>query len=686
MELTPLDNIKIFFKRIPAVYYKIAAVIAALLLIFFIVVAIVILNKRDPLLISAIEKAKVKIAAEYEMDLLIDRAYFSGLKEVTFENVTIVPKGKEQLASVKRLKVSVKIFPLFSGKIKIANLNLEDASLTFIKKDNTSNYDFLFRERKASKEDAQKKKEPLNLAKIADRMIHQVLYKIPDNMKLRDFEVSYHDDSLHQSLTVPEADIDDGDLSSTILVNRNQATWYLTGKLHPGRNDLFFRLFAKEKKVEFPLLEEKYGIKLNFDTLEAHLKKVKWRNKEEFQINASGRIGNLLINHWRVASNDVVVPNASMDAEFIIGKESVELDKNSEAKVDKIILHPHVRYTLGPHKTYSLGLSIPELNAQDAFDSFPIGLFESLEGMKVSGKLAYNFSLFLDTSNPDSVKLRSSLKEQGFKVNSFGKQNFSKINSTFIYTPYENDSPVRDITVGPSNPNFTPLNEISPLLRNAVLTAEDPSFFSHEGFVEESIRASIATNFKEKAFKRGGSTISMQLVKNVFLDREKTLARKVEEMLIVWLIEHNRIVSKERMFEVYLNVIEWGNNIYGIAQASQHYFLKRPADLNLGESIFLASIVPNPKKGINRFNEYGGLRPFMTGYYRLIGTLMANSGYISRDSTRTYGFYSVSLRNAVLPQPVLADTTDQNDDGRDAIEREIEEAERLLRELFGTEN
>ncbi|HLT42851.1 MAG TPA: biosynthetic peptidoglycan transglycosylase, partial [Sphingobacteriaceae bacterium] len=217
-------------------------------------------------------------------------------------------------------------------------------------------------------------------------------------------------------------------------------------------------------------------------------------------------------------------------------------------------------------------------------------------------------------------------------------------------------------------------------------TAEDPSFFSHEGFVEESIRASIATNFKEKAFKRGGSTISMQLVKNVFLDREKTLARKVEEMLIVWVIEHNRIVSKERMFEVYLNVIEWGNNIYGIAEASQHYFLKRPADLNLGESIFLASIVPSPKKGINRFNEYGGLRPFMTGYYRLIGTLMANSGYISRDSTRTYGFYSVSLRNAVLPQPVLADTTDQNDDGRDAIEREIEEAERLLRELFGTEN
>src|SRR5690606_39233722 len=153
-----------------------------------------------------------------------------------------------------------------------------------------------------------------------------------------------------------------------------------------------------------------------------------------------------------------------------------------------------------------------------------------------------------------------------------------------------------------------------------------------------------------------GSTISMQLVKNVFLDREKTLARKVEEMLIVWLIEHNRLISKERMFEVYLNVIEWGRNVYGIAEASRHYFLKSPSDLTLGESIFLASIVPSPKNGLYRFDEYGGLKPYLRGYFRLIGTLMANEGMIARDSTRTYGYYNVSLRNAVLPRSSEPDT------------------------------
>src|SRR5690606_18469710 len=420
----------------------------------------------------------------------------------------------------------------------------------------------------------------------------------------------------------------------------------------------------------------KYGVKLNFDTLEAHLKKVKWKNNEEFQINASGRIGNLLVNHWRIASNDVIVPNASLNAELIVGKESIELDKNSEAKVDKIVLHPHIRYTLGRHKTYTLGLSIPTLNAQDAFDSFPIGLFESLEGTKVSGRLAYDFNLFLDTGNPDSVKLSSSLKEQGFKINSFGKQNFSKINSTFIYTPYENDLPVRNITVGPSNPNFTPLNQISPLLRNAVLTAEDPSFFSHRGFVEEAIRNSITTNFKEKAFKRGGSTISMQLVKNVFLNRQKTLARKIEEILIVWIIENGRLSSKQKMFETYLNLIEWGRNVYGIGEASYYYFGKHPSALSVGESIYLASIVPRPKAGLYRFEGDGSIREGLRGYFNLIGGIMARKGMIAPDSS-AYGFYNVRLKESLRTGVFYTDSVET-----DSLMLDDEEEPGFLNRLF----
>src|SRR5690606_35370593 len=427
--------------------------------------------------------------------------------------------------------------------------------------------------------------------------------------------------------------------------------------------------------VEFPLLEKKYGLKLNFDTLEAHLKRVRWKG-EDFHIEASGRLVNLLLNHWRIASNNVVVPSGSMDAEIVIGPSSITLAESSEVRLEKLKAHPYAKLDLLPHKTYALGLEVPETPAQEVFNSFPKGLFESLDGIKTSGTMKYSFDFFLDTEQPDSVELNSALEEKGFKVVAYGKTNFGKINSPFIYTPVEDGKPVREIVVGPTNPNFTPLNNISPLLRNAVLTAEDPSFFLHEGFVKESIEASIATNFKEKAFKRGGSTISMQLVKNVYLDREKTLARKVEEMLIVWLIEHNNIVSKERMFEVYLNIIEWGRNVYGVNEASHYYFSKSPSELSLGESIFLASIVPRPKISLSRFDHTGHLKPYMSGYFRLIGGLMAERGHAAPDSTQTYEFYSVNLREALRPMPPKVDSVEIADSTH-FLEEEIEGVKRM---------
>ena len=100
----------------------------------------------------------------------------------------------------------------------------------------------------------------------------------------------------------------------------------------------------------------------------------------------------------------------------------------------------------------------------------------------------------------------------------------------------------------------------------------------------------------------------MQLVKNVFLNRNKNIARKLEEALIVWLIETNRLTSKARMFEVYLNIAEWGPMVYGIREAADFYFSKRPSQLTLEECIYLASIIPKPKHFMTSFTNSGQLR------------------------------------------------------------------------------
>jgi membrane peptidoglycan carboxypeptidase len=125
----------------------------------------------------------------------------------------------------------------------------------------------------------------------------------------------------------------------------------------------------------------------------------------------------------------------------------------------------------------------------------------------------------------------------------------------------------------------------------------------------------------------------MQLVKNVFLSRDKTISRKVEEALIVYLIENLALVSKERLLEIYLNVIEWGPNVYGIHEAARFYFNKKPSELNLQESIFLAGIIPNPKFFKYQFDKAGKLKPQMGGYFRILTERMASKGWIATGDT-----------------------------------------------------
>ena len=160
------------------------------------------------------------------------------------------------------------------------------------------------------------------------------------------------------------------------------------------------------------------------------------------------------------------------------------------------------------------------------------------------------------------------------------------------------------------------------------------------------------------------------------------MTRKIEEILIVWLIENNHISSKQRMFEVYLNLIEWGQNVYGIAEASRFYFGKQASDLSLGESIFLASIVPKPKKGLYFFEGDGSVRGSLRGYFKLIGGLMARRGYAARD-TNAYGFYSVRLKEGLRRgTPVDTTAVDSLMEENDPL-MEDENTENFLTKIFG---
>ena len=163
------------------------------------------------------------------------------------------------------------------------------------------------------------------------------------------------------------------------------------------------------------------------------------------------------------------------------------------------------------------------------------------------------------------------------------------------------------------------LEQISPNLQRAVLAGEDTNFFTHGGFDYEAIQKAFEQAQKQSAkeakdegenddwlpslpeFKRGGSTISQQLAKNLYLSSQRSLLRKGQEAALTIMLE--RTLTKRRILEIYLNVIEWGDGIYGAEAASRRYFRKSASALNANEAAYLSAMIPNPRTVFNPLNN-----------------------------------------------------------------------------------
>jgi membrane peptidoglycan carboxypeptidase len=151
------------------------------------------------------------------------------------------------------------------------------------------------------------------------------------------------------------------------------------------------------------------------------------------------------------------------------------------------------------------------------------------------------------------------------------------------------------------------------------MSTEDAAFYYHRGFIPSEFRTALISNLKNERFVHGASSITMQMVKNVLLYREKTLARKLQELYLTWHVENT--LTKDRIMEIYLNVIEYGPGLYGIGNAAQHYFGKTAKELNPVEAAFFSSILPNPK---DRYKQYceGTLTKWTTGKIERILEIM----------------------------------------------------------------
>jgi hypothetical protein len=635
----------------------------------FLLLAIVgYFSLRNFVLKKALQKVQTGIENRTNLTFTANNARFTGTSTVEISGISLVPTEKDTLFTTDTVRVTIKLLPALFGRIRLANLQVANTTVYLRKDSLQTNYRGLL---KPSPKKEKKENTGEDLSQRAFNQIKSLLRYLPDNVQVTNAKLTIkYNDSL-QHITLNRLNFESGKFVADIepQAGFGATNWTADGFFDKNKIKGEVNLYSPTGVNLYPAILFKSGIE--FKKLHLQINQLDYKSKA-LVFEGSGEVDSLRLYNSKLATDTVVFGKTGGTLAMQINRSFITVEPTSVLKVNNILLSTFMQYPLGKDKQYALRLKMPSTPAQTFFNSLPQGMFNTFAGIQVKGNLSYLLDCSMDGNMPDSLKFESELKKDGFEIVKYGAENFARINGPFMHTVYENGAPFRSFIVGEENPNYTPSDQLSIHFKNAILTNEDPSFFYHHGFIPQSFRDAIVEVYKAGfKFVRGGSTISMQLVKNVYLERKKTIARKAEEALIVWLIENNHISSKERMFEVYTNIIELAPGIYGIGEGSAFYFNKRPADLTMAEAIYLSNIVPRPKGFKYGFEKDGTLKHWLIEKTNLVVRRMVQREWIPANDTLNFN-PQVQLKgpakNFIIPaDSVLFDPNDTLDMGADVF-------------------
>ena len=288
---------------------------------------------------------------------------------------------------------------------------------------------------------------------------------------------------------------------------------------------------------------------------------------------------------------------------------------------------------------------IPLTPCQSLVDAAPEGLMPTVSGIRMAGSLAMKGHANLDTTNLDrDYDLDWALANSCRVTEISPKLDAKRFHKPFKRTAYTPEGAPMEIESGPGAADWAAYSHISKFMETAVITCEDGRFESHDGFDHEAIKNSIRENLRTGKFVRGASTISMQLAKNLYLPRDKTVSRKLEEAILTMYLE--QALTKEQIMELYLNVVELGPRVYGVEAAAAHYFHSSAGQLSLSQALYLASVLPAPQ--LSHFSASGALSG---GWISKLRTLMkyANKRNRVSDDELSQGLSEIPVRGSPTP-------------------------------------
>ena len=252
-----------------------------------------------------------------------------------------------------------------------------------------------------------------------------------------------------------------------------------------------------------------------------------------------------------------------------------------------------------------------------------------------------------------------------------------KFNTTIQVKDWHGD--YHPFVVGPKSRYWTPSSRIPSEMKWAVIVAEDSNFYKHDGFDVKAIKNAIKYDLEKKSLKRGASTITQQAAKNLFLSREKTITRKLKEIYLAYRMEQE--LTKGRIIEFYLNVVELGPMVYGIGHGAQYYFGKSASNLTPRECAFLAAMLPGPRVAYNPYKNLGKVLKRSDMILRLLrqkGALDATEYSVALAESPNVGRMQKKVDEIISTPPVFTEMSSARQESEEvpvAVEVEKNTAE-----------
>ena len=277
--------------------------------------------------------------------------------------------------------------------------------------------------------------------------------------------------------------------------------------------------------------------------------------------------------------------------------------KDGQVQIGDLVVHVSADVdNTGEAMTLAASARLDALDAGIVAHAVPPGLLPNLQPLRASGLFGFDAKLNIDMAKLKETVVEANLDKRRLKIVEMNDRiSFRGLRRQF-YTRFEMpDGEMIVRKTGPQSGRWTPLESVPALLPAAIMAQEDGGFMRHGGVSMLHLRGSLIRNLERGRFARGGSTMTMQLARNLFLNRRKTLSRKLEEVILAWLLEKN--LSKRELLALYLNVVEFGHGVFGVGDAARHYFHKSPTQLKPVEIAFLTRLLPAPRRFGKQFER-----------------------------------------------------------------------------------